>query len=127
VDAELALQRGDVQSALVLLKSVTRGDPCYVRARIATADIHLKHRNNKKLYLRAYEDLVDEEAPTIPAVCMLADAYMRLQVPLRPRARRRGCGAEASCVCAVPGSVFVRVLTGLGDDGCRSPTRRWSS
>ncbi|KAJ1480809.1 hypothetical protein T484DRAFT_1668725 [Baffinella frigidus] len=81
VDAEISLKRGDVQSALVLLKSVSRGDPYYLKARVATASIHLNHRNNKKLYIRAYEDLVDAEKPTISTVCMLADAYMRLQEP----------------------------------------------
>mmetsp|Transcript_5618 Transcript_5618/g.19788 ORF Transcript_5618/g.19788 Transcript_5618/m.19788 type:complete len:1322 (-) Transcript_5618:141-4106(-) len=80
LDAELALKRGDVQSALILLKGISSDSPYYVKAKIAVANIHLNHRHNKKLYLRCYEELV-ERNETIATLCMLAEAYLRLQEP----------------------------------------------
>lgn len=121
----------------VLLKSVSRGDPYYLKARVATASIHLNHRNNKKLYIRAYEDLVDAEKPTISTVCMLADAYMRLQVPPLPRPAQlpRPPSLPKSCphqsrsfsdaVCRGIGVPTTRVLPGDSTplaSGWRLPT-----
>jgi len=80
LDSELALKRGDIQSALILLKGISSDSPYFVKAKIAVANIHLNHRHNKKLYLRCYEELV-ERNETVSTLCMLADAYLRLQQP----------------------------------------------
>lgn len=81
VDANLALRRGDVQAALNLLKKIEKSSPHYTKARIAAANIHLTHRHDKKVYIRYFEELKDENKDSIAACCMLAEAHMRLQEP----------------------------------------------
>ena len=51
VDAELALQRGDVHAALKLLQGVGPDSAHYMKARIAAANIHLTHRHDKKVWV----------------------------------------------------------------------------
>ena len=80
VDADLALRRGDVQAALNLLRKVEKASPHYTKARVVAANIHLTHRHDKKVYIRYFEELKDENKDSIAACCMLAEAHMRLQV-----------------------------------------------
>uniref|UniRef100_A0A6U5AVN5 Uncharacterized protein n=1 Tax=Hemiselmis andersenii TaxID=464988 RepID=A0A6U5AVN5_HEMAN len=80
VNSELALKRGDVQAALVMLKGVKSDSPHYLKARIATANIHLNHRHDKKEYIRCFEGLVQRNKSVVTH-CMLADAFMRTQEP----------------------------------------------
>ena len=58
----------------MLLKSVSRGDAYYLKARVATASIHLNHRNNKKLYIRAYTPLPPAPCTLHPVPCTLHSA-----------------------------------------------------
>lgn len=44
VNSSLALKRGDVQAALVMLKGVSSDSPHYLKAKVATANIHLNYR-----------------------------------------------------------------------------------
>uniref|UniRef100_A0A7S0YZT4 Tetratricopeptide repeat protein 21B n=1 Tax=Hemiselmis tepida TaxID=464990 RepID=A0A7S0YZT4_9CRYP len=80
VNSELALKRGDVQAALVMLKGVRSDSPHYLKARVATANIHLNHRHDRKEYHRCFEGLV-QRSKSVVTHCMLADAYMRTQEP----------------------------------------------
>lgn len=57
-DCEAAVARGDVNSALARLQRVPKDSKHYTHARIALADIHLRHRRDRAAYVRCYLDLV---------------------------------------------------------------------
>jgi tetratricopeptide repeat protein 21B len=50
-DADIATRRGDSQSALQILRGVPKESVYYTRAKIQMAELYLKHRKNKKLYV----------------------------------------------------------------------------
>ena len=57
-DCELAIARGDVEGALKKLRRIPDTSPHYVKARMAMADIYLRHRKDKAAYIKCYLDLV---------------------------------------------------------------------
>ncbi len=57
-DCELAIARGDVEGALKKLRRIPNTSPHYVKARMAMADIYLRHRKDKTAYIKCYMDLV---------------------------------------------------------------------
>lgn len=57
-DCELAIARGDVEGALKRLRRIPDTSPHYTKARMAMADIYLKHRKDKTSYIKCYLDLV---------------------------------------------------------------------
>lgn len=59
-DAELAAKCGDIDTALINLKSIPNDHTCYVDAVILMADIYLNKRRDKKLFLQCYKDLYNE-------------------------------------------------------------------
>jgi tetratricopeptide repeat protein 21B len=81
VDSNLALKRGDVHTALSLLKGVSPESPHYIKAKMAAANIHLNHRHDRKTYLRYFQDLVAKNADSVAMQCLLAEAHMKLQDP----------------------------------------------
>ena len=52
--ADIILQHGDVEKALKVLSKVTPEQAHYIEARKKMADIYLKHRKNRKLYITCY-------------------------------------------------------------------------
>eukprot|EP00741_Cyanophora_paradoxa_P023819 tig00021623_g23008.t1 len=79
---ELALQRGEVEAALSMLRSVPAESPSYVKARTVMADVYLKHRSDQRAYKECYRELA-ERTPTLQNLVALAEAYLRVQEPER--------------------------------------------
>ncbi|KAE8581031.1 hypothetical protein XENTR_v10024640 [Xenopus tropicalis] len=79
-NAELALVHGDVEEALSMLRNVSPEQPYFVQAKEKMAEIYLKHRKDKKLYVSCYRDLVDK-LPSSHTYLLLGDAYMNIQEP----------------------------------------------
>mmetsp|Transcript_26568 Transcript_26568/g.85189 ORF Transcript_26568/g.85189 Transcript_26568/m.85189 type:complete len:1185 (+) Transcript_26568:168-3722(+) len=79
-NCELSLSRGDIEGGLSMLRAIPRDSPHYVRAKMAMADIYLKHRNDKAMYASCYLDLV-EKYPDVQTYMMLGEAFMQIQEP----------------------------------------------
>jgi hypothetical protein len=54
-NVDLLLNRGDVDNALSLLKKIEPAQPYYVEAREKMANIYLKYRKEKRLYVATYK------------------------------------------------------------------------
>ncbi len=76
-NVDLALKRGDINQAIETLMQIKSDQAYYVQAREKLADIYLKHRRDKKLYIKTYRELVDRN-PTPQALIILGDAYMSI-------------------------------------------------
>lgn len=68
-DCELAIARGDVEGALKKLRRIPNTSPHYVKARMAMADIYLRHRKDKTAYIKCYMDLVVRRAAVAMPNC----------------------------------------------------------
>jgi len=79
-NCELALARKDVKGALKMLRVIPRDSPHYLRAKVAMADIYLKHHHDKHAYARCYTELVDLQ-PDAQTYVMLGEAFMQIQDP----------------------------------------------
>uniref|UniRef100_A0A8I3P714 Tetratricopeptide repeat domain 21B n=1 Tax=Canis lupus familiaris TaxID=9615 RepID=A0A8I3P714_CANLF len=75
-NADLALTQGDVERALSMLRNVTAEQPYFIEAKEKMADIYLKHRKEKMLYISCYR-----ECPAPVLFLLLGDAYMNIQEP----------------------------------------------
>lgn len=78
-NADLAVQRGDVEAALAILGEIKPEQSYYVQAKQKMAEVYLHHRKDKKLYTICYKDLV-ERNPSGHTHLLLGDAYMAIQV-----------------------------------------------
>lgn len=76
-NVDLALKRGDINQAIDTLMQIKSDQACYVQAREKLAEIYLKHRRDKKLYIKTYKELVERD-PTPQALVILGDAYMSI-------------------------------------------------
>lgn len=76
-NVDLALKRGDVNQAIETLIQIKPDQTYYIQSREKLADIYLKHRRDKKLFIKTYTELVDRN-PTPQALVILADAYMSI-------------------------------------------------
>ena len=74
---DLSLKRGDINQAIEILSQIKSDQAYYVQAREKLADIYLKHRRDKKLFIKTYKELVDRD-PTPSALVILGDAYMSI-------------------------------------------------
>jgi tetratricopeptide repeat protein 21B len=81
-NCELALGRGDVDGALAMLRVVPQESPHFLKAKMATADIYLRKRNDKRMFAQCYQELVDLH-PDPQTFMMLGEAYMQIQEPER--------------------------------------------
>ncbi|XP_071943351.1 tetratricopeptide repeat protein 21B-like [Antedon mediterranea] len=79
-NADLALNRGDVEHALTMLRNVKPEMSYYVQAREKMAEIYLHHRKDKRLYASCYRELLDKH-PSPHTALLLGDAYMSIQEP----------------------------------------------
>ncbi|XP_073097695.1 tetratricopeptide repeat protein 21B isoform X1 [Manis javanica] len=79
-DADLALAQGDVDRALSVLRNVTAEQPYFIEAKMKMADIYLKHRKEKMLYITCYREIA-ERMPSPRSFLLLGDAYMSIQQP----------------------------------------------
>jgi tetratricopeptide repeat protein 21B len=81
-EADLALMRRDVDSAVNTLRSVPSHNPYFTRAKIRLADVYLKLRRNKRMYLGCFEDLASH-SPSAHMHVLLGEAALRAQEPER--------------------------------------------
>jgi len=79
-NADLAIARGDYDTALVTLKKITPEKPHYSQARKKLADIYFKHRKDKKLYIGCFQDLLELNASPENYI-LLGDAHMKIIEP----------------------------------------------
>jgi tetratricopeptide repeat protein 21B len=54
-NVDLSLNRGDVDGALSMLKRIEASQPYYTQAREKMANIYLKYRKDKKLYISTFK------------------------------------------------------------------------
>ncbi|KAK7082681.1 Tetratricopeptide repeat protein 21B [Halocaridina rubra] len=80
--ADLALQRGDVEHALSLLRGIPSDQQYYLEARDKMASIYLNHLKDKRMFASCYKEVV-EKNPTPQSFLLLGDAYMSIQEPDR--------------------------------------------
>ncbi|KAK2509919.1 hypothetical protein MC885_009975 [Smutsia gigantea] len=79
-NADLALAQGDIERALSVLRNVTAEQPYFIEAKMKMADIYLKHRKEKMLYITCYREIA-ERMPSPCSSLLLGDAYMSIQEP----------------------------------------------
>ncbi|XP_075068271.1 tetratricopeptide repeat protein 21A [Mixophyes fleayi] len=79
-NADMSLSKGDVEMALSMLRDVTPNKPYYIEVKKKMADIYLKIRKDKKLYIACYREL-SEQLPGAHTSLLLGDAYMNIQEP----------------------------------------------
>ena len=81
-NADLALEKGDVDNALNILRTVGPEQPYFIQSKEKMAGIYLNFRKDKRMYAQCYRQIVDK-APTPQSYALLGDAYMAIQEPER--------------------------------------------
>jgi len=79
-NSQLAIEKGEVDQALNMLRSLKPEHPQFAMAKAAMADIYMKHRKDKKAFARCYKAIVDHQ-PTIQNYLILGDALLSIQEP----------------------------------------------
>ncbi|KAM3929225.1 tetratricopeptide repeat protein 21A [Leptodactylus fuscus] len=79
-NADMCLSKSDVEMALSMLREVKANQPYYIEVKKKMADIYLKVRMDKKLYIACYREL-SEQLPGAHTSLLLGDAYMNIQEP----------------------------------------------
>merc|ERR1719258_436375 len=79
-NSQLAIEKGEVDQALNMLRSMKPDHPQYAVAKAAMADIYMKHRKDKKAFARCYKAIVDHQ-PTVQNYLILGDALLAIQEP----------------------------------------------
>uniref|UniRef100_A0A915PRR2 Tetratricopeptide repeat protein 21B n=1 Tax=Setaria digitata TaxID=48799 RepID=A0A915PRR2_9BILA len=80
MEANLKLQRKDINGALEVLASVSPTDANYQTARIKMAEIYLNEKKDKRKFAVCFKQLVQNN-PSSVAYVLLGDAYMNIQEP----------------------------------------------
>ncbi|KAI6188453.1 Tetratricopeptide repeat protein 21B [Aphelenchoides besseyi] len=78
MNAQLRLQRGDVDGAIKVLENVQPDQLNYQMARVRMAQIYLEYKHDRIRFAQCYKDILDKNA-TPQAYVMLGDAYMSIQ------------------------------------------------
>eukprot|EP00930_Biecheleria_cincta_P046675 TRINITY_DN32219_c0_g1_i1.p1 TRINITY_DN32219_c0_g1~~TRINITY_DN32219_c0_g1_i1.p1 ORF type:complete len:1347 (+),score=315.58 TRINITY_DN32219_c0_g1_i1:89-4129(+) len=79
-NSQLSIEKGEIDQALNMLRTMKPDHAQFATAKAAMADIYLKHRKDKKAYARCYKAIVDH-APTVPNYLTLGDALISIQEP----------------------------------------------
>eukprot|EP00931_Biecheleriopsis_adriatica_P087453 TRINITY_DN61918_c0_g1_i1.p1 TRINITY_DN61918_c0_g1~~TRINITY_DN61918_c0_g1_i1.p1 ORF type:complete len:1362 (+),score=379.50 TRINITY_DN61918_c0_g1_i1:247-4086(+) len=79
-NSQLSIEKGEIDQALNMLRTMKPDHPQFATAKAAMADIYLKHRKDKKAYARCYKAIVDH-APTVQNYLTLGDALLSIQEP----------------------------------------------
>jgi tetratricopeptide repeat protein 21B len=79
-NANFAVERGEIDSALGLLREISPDQSYYIQAREKMAEIYLKYRKDKRLYAGVYRELA-EKNPTPQSLMLLGDAYISISEP----------------------------------------------
>ncbi|CAE7571991.1 TTC21B [Symbiodinium sp. KB8] len=78
--ATLALEAGDISTAITLLGNVPYDSPAFAYAQRVKANIYLRHRRNKLKYIQAFRDMVEHDGSDANYLA-LGQAYMRIGLP----------------------------------------------
>eukprot|EP00443_Scrippsiella_acuminata_P048484 CAMPEP_0115266888 /NCGR_PEP_ID=MMETSP0270-20121206/51703_1 /TAXON_ID=71861 /ORGANISM="Scrippsiella trochoidea, Strain CCMP3099" /LENGTH=1292 /DNA_ID=CAMNT_0002683005 /DNA_START=234 /DNA_END=4112 /DNA_ORIENTATION=- len=79
-NSQLAIEKGEVDQAINMLRTMKPDHPQFATAKAAMADIYIKHRKDKKAYARCYKAIVDQQ-PTVQNYLILGDALLSIQEP----------------------------------------------
>lgn len=79
-NSQLQIEKGDIDAALNLLRTMQPSHPQFAAAKAAMADIYIKHRKDKKAYARCYKQIIDH-LPTVQNYLTLGDALINIQEP----------------------------------------------
>eukprot|EP00406_Dinophysis_acuminata_P039023 CAMPEP_0179375406 /NCGR_PEP_ID=MMETSP0797-20121207/87788_1 /TAXON_ID=47934 /ORGANISM="Dinophysis acuminata, Strain DAEP01" /LENGTH=1226 /DNA_ID=CAMNT_0021091415 /DNA_START=14 /DNA_END=3695 /DNA_ORIENTATION=- len=79
-NSQLAIEKGEIDQAINMLRTMKPDHPQFAVAKAAQADIYLKHRRDKKAYARCYKAIVDQQ-PTVQNYLILGDALLSIQEP----------------------------------------------
>lgn len=79
-NCDLVLARGDTTEALETLGAIPADSPHFVQAKSAMAQVYLKYNNDKAMFAKCYEELVQQH-PTVQSYCTLGDALLQIQEP----------------------------------------------
>ena len=78
--AQLAVDRGDYESAVRMLDKVSIENSSYIRAQLLKADILLNQARDKEGYTACYQKLVDRD-PSAKNYALLGQAFLRILNP----------------------------------------------
>jgi tetratricopeptide repeat protein 21B len=79
-NADMLVQRNDIDGAMRMLSNITPDNAYYVAAREKLASIHLHSRKDKRQYANCYRELL-ETLPNAHTHLLLGDAYMSILEP----------------------------------------------
>lgn len=79
-NSQLSIEKGQIDQAINMLRSMKPEHPQFPIAKAAMADIYLKHRKDKKAYARCYKAIIDQQ-PTVQNYLILGDALLSIQEP----------------------------------------------
>ncbi|KAG2458122.1 TT21B protein, partial [Polypterus senegalus] len=79
-NVDLAISRGDTDTALSMLRNISATQPYYTQAKEKMAEIYLCQNKDKRLYVACYRELC-EQLPGPHTSLLLGDAYMKIQEP----------------------------------------------
>uniref|UniRef100_A0A1I7RZM2 Tetratricopeptide repeat protein 21B n=1 Tax=Bursaphelenchus xylophilus TaxID=6326 RepID=A0A1I7RZM2_BURXY len=80
MNAQLRLQRGDVDGAIKVLDTIKPDDPNYNAARMKMAQIYLENKQDRIRFAQCYKSILDKN-PSPQTYVLLGDAYMSIQEP----------------------------------------------
>ncbi|KAJ3030267.1 UNVERIFIED_CONTAM: Tetratricopeptide repeat protein 21B [Siphonaria sp. JEL0065] len=79
-NANLTLERGEIDAALVILSNIGPSHQSFVQAKSKMGTIYLTQKKDRKAYARCYSDLYDRHK-TVETCILLGEAYMNIQEP----------------------------------------------
>lgn len=77
-NAELLVQRGNVNHAIEILTKIQPNENYYAMATKVLANIYLVHKKDRESFAECYKNLV-QNCPNAETYLMLGDAYMSIQ------------------------------------------------
>ena len=99
-NAQLEMQKGEVERALAMLRALDTTNPHYNAARKVMAELYLTYRNDQRMYATCHEELVRAN-PTTHSYVMLGEAYMKISEP------GKAIGAFESALRKSPGDAAL--------------------
>lgn len=75
--ADLALKKGDVDSAIDILNEIKPGQPYYFQAHSKMAHIYLKEKKDRAMFTTCFKEVVNNH-PLPDAHTMMGDVYMSI-------------------------------------------------
>jgi len=80
INAKVQVAKGEIETALTLLRAMPADNAHYHAARRVLADLYLEHRNDKRAYAACHEEVAAAN-PTVASYVMLGEAYMVVSEP----------------------------------------------